>query len=115
MVAQGTQGPGGHGARLLATLEPPTLPCQSTATLGPRAALANRDKYALDGRAALLVYGGASLTASMYIDPATAASSGTSLQRAAESMPQMPPKPDQAQSELSLTGSHGRRTVGLQM
>jgi hypothetical protein len=92
-----------------------TYGCQSTVTLGPRAALASRDKYALDGKAALPGYGGASLTASTYIDPATAASSGTSLQRAAESTPQMPPKPDQALSGLSLTGSHGRRTVGLQM
>jgi hypothetical protein len=88
---------------------------QTTVTQGPRAALASRDKYALDGRAALLGYGGESLTATTYIAPATAASSGTRLQRAAESTPQMQPKPDQAQSGLSLTSSHGRRTVGLQM
>src|SRR5258708_13672572 len=78
-------------------------------------AVANRDKCAHEMEAKLLRYGGVALMASTYIDRATAASSRTSLQRVAESMPQMRPKPSRARSGWSLTGSRGRRPVGLQM
>jgi hypothetical protein len=78
-------------------------------------AVTSRDKSALEMKAKLLRYGGVSLMASTYTDRATAASSGTSLQRVAESMPQMRPKPSRARSGWSLTSTRGRRPVGLQM
>src|SRR5882672_4148504 len=86
-----------------------------TVTPSQQAAVASRDKSALEMKAKLLRHGGVSLTASTYIDRATAASSGTSLQRVAESMPQMRPKPSRARSGWSLTSSRGRRPVDLQM
>src|SRR5258708_8652512 len=93
----------------------PVLWRNATVTQTPQEAVAKRDNSPLEMKAKLLRYGGVSLMASTYIDRATAASSRTSLQRVAESMPQMRPKPSRARSGWSLTGSRGRRPVGLQM
>src|SRR5208283_6033861 len=83
-------------------------------TLSQQVAVTNRDKSAIEVKATLQSYRGVSLMASTYRDRAITASSGTNLQGVAESMPQMKPKPNRAQSGWSLTGSCGRRHVDPQ-